>query len=73
MTAESKSIGQSYIHFTLLSLVERKVQVIVDVFVVITLFVIDSRRNNVILDSKDTCNSFYRTGSTLQVACHGFG
>ena len=33
MTAESKRVGQSYIHFTLLSLVERKVQVIVDVFV----------------------------------------
>ena len=28
MTAESKRVGQSYIHFTLLSLVERKVQVI---------------------------------------------
>ena len=64
MTTESKSIGQGYVHFTLLGFVERKVQVIVDVFVVVTLFVVDSRRNNAILDSKDTCNSFYRTGST---------
>ena len=53
MTAESKRVGQSYIHFTLLSLVERKVQVIVDVFVVITLFVVDSRRNNAVLDGKN--------------------
>ena len=50
MTTESKSIGQGYVHFTLLGFVERKVQVIVDVFVVVTLFVVDSRRNNAILD-----------------------
>ena len=52
MTTKSKCIGQSYVHFALLSLVERKVQVIVDVFVVITLFVVDSRRYNAILDRK---------------------
>ena len=41
MTTESKSIGQSYVHFALLCFVEREVQVIVDVFVVITLFVVE--------------------------------
>ena len=63
MTTESKSIGQSYVHFALLCFVEREVQVIVDVFVVITLFVVDGRRNNAILDGEDACNGFYRTGS----------
>ena len=61
MTTKSKCIGQSYVHFALLSLVERKVQVIVDVFVVITLFVVDSRRYNAILDRKNTCDGFYRS------------
>ena len=69
MTTESKSIGQSYVHFALLCFVEREVQVIVDVFVVITLFVVDGRRNNAILDGEDACNGFYRTGSAQQVAC----
>ena len=32
MTAKSKCIGQSYVHFAFLSFVERKVKVIVDVF-----------------------------------------
>lgn len=58
MTTESKSIGQGYVHFALLCFVERKVQVIVDVFVIITLFVVDSRRNNAILDGEDACNGF---------------
>ena len=53
MTTESKSIGQSYVHFALLCFVEREVQVIVDVFVVITLFVVDGRRNNATAISKD--------------------
>ena len=73
MTAKSKSIGQGYVHFALLSFVERKVQVIVDVFVVITLFVIDGRRQSAILDSKDTRNGLYRTGRAKQVKSHGFG
>ena len=72
MTTESKSIGQSYVHFALLCFVEREVQVIVDVFVVITLFVVDGRRDNAILDGEDACNGFYRTGSAQQVAGHGF-
>ena len=54
MTAKSKCIGQSYVHFAFLSFVERKVKVIVDVFVVITLFVVDSRRYDAILDRKNT-------------------
>ena len=63
MTAESESIGQGYVHFALLRFVEREVQVIVDVFVIITLFVVDSRRNNAVLDGEDARNGFYRTGS----------
>ena len=65
MTTESKSIGQSYVHFALLCFVEREVQVIVDVFVVITLFVVDGRRNNAILDGEDACNGFYSTTPTI--------
>lgn len=72
MTTESKSIGQSYVHFALLCFVEREVQVIVDVFVVITLFVVDGRRNNAILDGEDACNGFYRTGSAQQVLVMDF-
>ena len=64
MTTESKSIGQSYVHFALLCFVEREVQVIVDVFVVITLFVVDGRRNNAILDGEDACNGFYHHRTT---------
>ena len=72
MTAKSKCIGQSYVHFAFLSFVERKVKVIVDVFVVITLFVVDSRRYDAILDRKNTCDGFYRTGGAQQVTSHGF-
>ena len=44
-----KRQGQSYVHFALLCFVEREVQAIVDVFVVITIFVVDGRRNNCLL------------------------
>ena len=72
MTTESKSIGSKLRSLRAFVLVEREVQVIVDVFVVITLFVVDGRRNNAILDGEDACNGFYRTGSAQQVAGHGF-
>ena len=59
MTAESECVGQGNINFAFLCFIEREIKVVVDVLVVVTFFVVDSRRNNAVLNGKDACNRFY--------------
>ena len=44
VTAKTKGIGQGSVDFALLGLVEREVQVVVDVLVVVAFRMVDSRR-----------------------------
>ena len=50
MTAESECVGQGNINFAFLCFIEREIKVIVDIFVVVTFFMVDSRGNNAVLD-----------------------
>ena len=43
MTAESECVGQGNINFAFLCFIEREIKVIVDIFVVVTFFMVDSR------------------------------
>lgn len=70
MSTKTEGIAQCSVYCTFLSFVEREVQVIINVFIIITFLMVDSGRNNVILHSQYAGNSFYRTGSTQQVSCH---
>ena len=54
MTTKSKCIGQGNVNFTFLCFVESEIKVIVYVLVIVTFFVVDSRRNDTIFDSKNT-------------------
>jgi hypothetical protein len=67
VTAESESITQCSTNLTLLSFVEGKVQVVIELWIIITLFVVDSRRNDIVLHTKNTSHSLYCTSSTKEV------
>ena len=51
MSTKTKCVAQCGTYSTLLSLIERKVQIIVDFRIVITFFVVNSWRNNIIFNS----------------------
>ena len=73
MTTKSKCVAQCSTYSTLLCLIESEVQVVVDVFIVVTFFVIDCRRYNVIFYRQYASNSFYTSGCTQQVSSHRLG
>lgn len=51
MSTKTKCVAQCGTYSTLLSLIERKVQIIVDFRIVVTFFVVNSWRNNIIFNS----------------------
>ena len=73
MSAEAERIAEGSAYGTLLRLVEGKVQVVVDVLVLVVLLVVDSRRNDVVLDSQYRHEGLNGTGSAEQVASHRLG
>ena len=64
MAAKSERIAQSSTYLTLLCLVERKVQRIIELRILVALLVIDGRRHDVVLDTQYTCHSLHGTGSS---------
>ena len=53
MTTKTKGVAQCSTHLTLLSLVERKVQIIVNLRILVVLLMVDSWRYNIVLYRKD--------------------
>jgi len=56
-----------------LSLVEREVHVVVDVFIAVVLIVIDGGRNDIVLHREAANDSFHCTSSTKEVTGHRLG
>ncbi len=70
VTTESESIAQCCTNLTLLSFVECEVQVVIELWIVVTLFMVDRRRNDVVLHTKNTGHSLYCTSCTEEVTSH---
>ena len=49
MTTKSEGVGEGSTHSALLSLVEREVHVVVNVFIAVVLIVVDGGRDDVVL------------------------
>ena len=70
VATKSEGVGEGSTHSALLSLVEREVHVVVDVFIAVVLIVIDGGRNDIILHREAANDSFHSTSSTEEVTCH---
>ena len=70
LSAKAEVVGKSGTDGTFLCLSESKVEAVVDVLIVITLLMVDSGRNDVVLHSQHGGNGFNGTGSTQQMARH---
>ena len=73
VTTKSEGVGEGSTHSALLSLVEREVHVVVDVFIAVVLIVIDGGRNDIVLHREAANDSFHCTSSTEEVTGHRLG
>ena len=73
MTTEAEGVRKSYVNCALLSLAKSEVEVVVDLFVAVVVFVVDSWRNDVFLYRLHTEHRFHSTGSTEHVTSHRLG
>ena len=71
VSSKSKCIGQCSSDFSLLSLIECEIQIVINLGILITLGMIDRRRNDIIADRQNGEDGLHRTGCTQQVTCHG--
>ena len=70
MATKSKGVAEGSVNGAFLCLVEGEVEVIVKFRVFVTFFVIDCRRNDVVLNGKEAEQRFCRTCCTKHVASH---
>ena len=64
VSAKSERVAQSCTHFALLRLVEGKVQIVVNLGVLIAIFMVDGRRNNIVGHGESTNHGLQASGST---------
>ena len=70
MTAESECVGQGDVYRALLRFVKSKVEVVVNLFVLILGVVIDGGGNDVVLHRLHAEEGFESSGGTEQVSGH---
>ena len=70
MTTKTEGVAESSTYLTLLSLVEREVQIIIDLGILVTLLVVDGGRNDIVLHSQYSNHCLNSSSSTKQVTCH---
>lgn len=70
MSAEAERVAQGSADGAFLCFVEGEVEVVVDAFVAVVIFVVDGWRNDVVLNSQAASHCFESAGSAEQVTRH---
>ena len=73
VSAKAEGIGQGSAYGTFLSLVESEVHVVVQLRIIITLGMVDGRRDDIVLNAQYTDHTFYGTSGTKEVTGHALG
>ena len=73
VTAEAECVAEGSTYGAVLCLVEGEVEVVVDVFVTVIVFVVDGGRHDVVLNRETADECFYGTCGTEEVTCHTLG
>ena len=73
VTTKTEGVAKTSTYDTLLSLVECEVQVVINLWILITFLVIDCWRNDIVLDSQNGSHCLNSTSSTKKVTSHRLG